>query len=509
MSYELLPFNEESFASSLEVGGKTSLSKIKSKSHFKYFLKKYLAPEGLDAKTILVEKKYISKDYISDYSKYYATCFTDYKKDCKRLHFFSETFTEQEFEEALKNDNTGQQIWDSYLGFIVVKPIPVTIFGMTILNHYPKEDGEYSRYFFGTRNYKVHVFGKELCVSSIGFQEQDHVLSVCATSAIWTTLQKASLNENTILKTPNEITISSGLTGPDGSRLFPNTGLSVLQMCTALTEAGLVTEIREINKENYSQDNLYIKELIHAYSPIGIPIILVISLNNPAKYDKNRKKELHAVSVVGYNIRKEILTKAKTKTLSLRSESSNKLYVHDDQYGPFARMELKGSDKIISPWDEDNDRKTFTIVEHVIIPLYPKIRIQYEDVKKIVQEFDEMLMAGFSKIKLNFVWELKLEYSEDYKSYVRDSKAHDDLKLPILKCPLPKYIWKATAYFSNVVAFDIIFDATDLSNNMFALKVLFYQKGFLNEVKELVNYKDDLRKLFKNDKYFDFFKNSF
>jgi hypothetical protein len=492
---ELLLYSEDNLAYSLS-NEHTTIDQIKNKNHFRY-LKDYFAPSN--PLQIVIEKDYINKDYLSDYSSYYSSCFVPYAKICKRVHFFSLAFSLEELNSAIISGDH-DLLWNSYLGFVVVKPIPVTVIGFTLFKTYP--EGE--RKYFGTRDYIVHFFGKEIPVRSLAFQEQDSVLSACATSAIWAMLQKASLDYHTTLKTPNEITQLAGLTGPDGSRLFPNKeGLSVIQMCEAIVEAGLVTEIRQIAQE-LDFDDAYLRELISAYSGIGIPIILVISVLNTDERRKKKEYSLHAVTVSGYN-QNDTIARARNVEMHILSEAINKLYVHDDQWGPFARMELS-TGKITGPWDLLGSG--YTNIESVLIPLFPKIRIAYEDIKNVCTSIDKTLFYAFPALEKDFTWEYKLELSENYKKTIRLSTINDDLKFSILTKSFPKYIWRATVYYTEIRTFDIVFDATDVAANMFALDLVFYESSVQKYLKALFDARDDFRMLFRNQKYYEFLKAS-
>src|SRR5438876_1068697 len=69
---------------------------IEEKNHVRY-LQGYLGEAGLQAKFVVVEKNYINKDYLIDYSTYYSTCFKEYKKTGYRLHFFSSDLVLKDF----------------------------------------------------------------------------------------------------------------------------------------------------------------------------------------------------------------------------------------------------------------------------------------------------------------------------------------------------------------------------------------------------------------------------
>ena len=52
----------------------------------------------INCKLILVERKYVDRDFLTDFSNYYVRCSTDYDRFCRRLHFFKDiTFEKKEF----------------------------------------------------------------------------------------------------------------------------------------------------------------------------------------------------------------------------------------------------------------------------------------------------------------------------------------------------------------------------------------------------------------------------
>ena len=82
---EVYQFTDDNFAEALS-NKYTSVEVIKSKNHFKYLLK-YLKDKRIDAKTILIEEDYVSKDFLHDYTSYYALCFRKYPKFSKEYIF--------------------------------------------------------------------------------------------------------------------------------------------------------------------------------------------------------------------------------------------------------------------------------------------------------------------------------------------------------------------------------------------------------------------------------------
>ncbi len=472
---ELLQYSADNLAIALS-NSYTSPSAVLNKDHFIYF-SDYFGVDGLFAKNIIIESDYISKDYLHDYATYYAFCFENYPKFCKRVHFFSNEFTLEYFQNVLIGvDNDNPDFWSGYLGFIVVKPIPTKNIGYTVLKMYDSTDNN-PRYFWGVRNYTIHLFGNVLTIQSLAFQEQDTVLAACATTAIWTMLNKASVDFHTILKSPSQITKDADNLSFDGSRLFPNKGLNLLQICQAIYNSGLESEIKQpdiIIQDVFRKteikvvSNIYVKKILNAYSPIGIPIILVISVPLGQNYG------LHAITVSGYNqnAQQDIVPQ---DDISWMASNIIKFYAHDDQWGPFARVKFIDEGVIETPWTIFNRDELPSYVINMVVPVYPKVRISYEDIEVIVIGLDTILTLFFKdQILSDLVWDIKIDYSENLKTRLKDAYLEPNEKLLLIQTSMPKYLWIASCYVSNFKIFDFTFDATDVNSGMFGKDVICY-----------------------------------
>jgi len=165
ITFDIRAFSEDNFAEVLK-NDHTSIETIKGKWHFDYFVR-YL--KDLHAVQMVVEKNYISKDYLHDYVTYYSLCYKSYDKFCHRIHFFNTTLTQEILQQALlRQHDSPIDIKDCYLGFIVVKPIPTTVFGYTVLKNYNHVDSPPHRHFWGEREYTAHFFGLDIKISLSG-----------------------------------------------------------------------------------------------------------------------------------------------------------------------------------------------------------------------------------------------------------------------------------------------------------------------------------------------------
>lgn len=406
-----------------------------------------------------------------------------------------------------------EEFWKDYLGFVVVKPIPLTVIGYTVLKTYNNGSGFNSRNFWGTREYRVHLFGNEIKFNSLAFQEQDSVLSACATTAIWSMLNKASIDYHTKLKSPNEITKDADRTSLDGSRLFPNKGLNVLQICKAIENSGLVSEVKTPNQlVSHPELNLnplkvltneYTKKLLNAYAPIGIPIILIINVPNGGGYG------LHAITVSGF-IQTPPAPIPPINEVSWLSKNIDKFYAHYDQWGPFARIEFDGDYKLKTPWSDLDLRNNPTFITNIIVPLYPKVRISYEDIEFLVLGIDTILTLFFGNQILNdLVWDVKIEFGNNFKTTVKQSELEDNTKMEFLTRSLPRYLWVASCYTGDNKIFDFTFDATDIKSGMIGSSLLCYLPEIEPKLKQfLIINRAHLESLFRHSSkknYIDFF----
>src|SRR5690554_76751 len=198
----------------------------------------------LDAKKIILETEYVDGNYLQDYSNYYVRCFKRYGERCARLHFFSCDLDHMETREALENNSKEfiEKIKEGYLGFMVIKPIPQTFIGKTCLR---APGGLYSLI-----KKKVHAnfFGIPLEVYSIPFQEQDKVVSACATTAIWTVLHAQTYAGYENIPSSSEITLSAINHITNSSNSFPNTGLTNKQIGRAFDVYKLKSHLVDTSK---------------------------------------------------------------------------------------------------------------------------------------------------------------------------------------------------------------------------------------------------------------------
>ncbi len=306
------------------------------------YISDYLA--DLKAKTIVIENDYIDGDYLEDFASYYVRCFQTYERRCKRLHFYKINFDDNSFKKLIttKNSNDVKNFNENYLGFVVVRPLPSAIVGRTVLKTYPPDSNR--RHYTAVKDYKANLFGLELDVRSLAFQEQDTVLSACATVALWSAFQKTSELFASPKPRPAEITrLANGVESP--SRAIPSRGLVILQMAHAIRAIGLEPEFISADRSTP------LISIAYSYLKMQLPVILIISIEGQGK---------HAITLTGFSLCDSKINQQEVasgeKNIPMVGLRINELYAHDDQIGPFSRLIVKPSSKRHQSYLKDNGK---------------------------------------------------------------------------------------------------------------------------------------------------------
>lgn len=465
-AFEVHPYTHQFFMSLLARKAKKTASSMSLRIHGVYF-EDYFGE--LSAKTMVVENHYVDQHYLDDFAGYYVGCFNEYERFCIRIHFFDQVFSSENFENLLAGGVTSiteESMQDSYLGFVVVKPLPATIIGRTCLRTYPTGQ----RQFPITRDYHACLFGIDLTVRSIAFQEQDTVAAACATSALWSAFHCTGSVFHHYIPSPVEITKASKVGSAELTRLLPSKGLSYSELAQGIRAVGLEALIvpSEANQRVLSST-------LYAYLKAKIPIVLGVQLLN------KKVVGLHAVTVTGFSLEEDFQFEG-DDGFRLRSDRMNKLYAHDDQVGPFARMsfdQVEVSDKTILILNTSfgGVGTHVAVPQLMVIPVDKNIRIPFDTICDTVREFNESLTglraADLLPLNGSVEWDIYLSSVNDFKraTFSRDDLSRE-LKTSILLKSLPKFIWVAVAYIGGAPAYELIFDSTDIEQGQLLLLLI-------------------------------------
>jgi hypothetical protein len=487
------------------------------------YLNEYL--EKLGTKTAIVEHEYIDRNFMDDYCGYYAKCFNKYPKKCERIHLFKCAFDENILRKAALDSDAYERklVVENYLGFIVIRPIPGAHFGKVCLATYPAEESKV-RCFPVLKKYYAHLLGLSLCVESVAFQEQDNVVSACATSALWSAFHAIKSVNPEDVHSPFRITQNARrviLESPSFNVM--EKGLDSSQMSAAIADEGFDSLLSGFRSKSY------LKAVTRAYLNVGLPLVLGMTL----AYEDEKKHTgaghsakigEHAVSVVGYRIGAVAPLPyysgmagdvgAIVPELRFVSSCIDKFYVHDDQVGPFSSMEDRHEywQRLETRWNYyvDKDDKVDATVNTVIIPCFNKIRIRFPLIFNLVNRCNLLFGRIWQNSDKSLVWDARLFSVTDLKKRVADralyGETDDSIRFKLLSKKLPRYLWVVDVYeavcennpdmtgdnkFSPDLLATYIFDATDMASSDYFLLGIHHDRlsyalfrKFLNSINE-------------------------
>ena len=408
----------------------------------------------LGAKAIVVEENYFDRDFLQDFAVWHVRCFVDYRRTCARLHFFSFGLDKDAFEEALLRRKDAPCLQDGYLGFIVVKPLPDTVIGRSCLKVYPAVEGTRRRSYPTARPEHANLFGLDLHVDSLPFQEQDRDVAACASSALWTVLNGTSRIFGHPAPSPAEITRAATLRATASDRSFPaDGGLTLYQVADAIRSVGLEPHAMG------ASDQSVLRIAVMAYIRLGIPCILLGPLR-----DLSTGEELvgHAVAVAGHS--EGPAPQAGAERTRFLADRVDRLYCHDDQAGPFAKCVF--GEEGLEMGVRGHGALFLFAPQSLLVPLYHKIRVPVADVVVVAQEFDALL-GKLSAVEQNpfregVIWDVRLTTVNDLRRALAASGLDDANRRRLLLRGYPRFIWVLEARGASGITFQAFLDATDL-----------------------------------------------
>ncbi|MCI0534079.1 MAG: hypothetical protein L0Z50_02510 [Verrucomicrobiales bacterium] len=301
-------------------------------------------------------------------------------------------------------------------------------------------------------------------------------------TALWSVFHGTGKLFHHHIPSPVEITRAANVFVPSSSRSLPSSGLTVFQMAQAM---------RSVSLEPYyvkASDEYVLKSTLYAYLRGRVPVLLGIDLYEMEK-GKARFDGKHAVTATGFRLEKlKPEPHGDTKFL-LRASRMNKLYAHDDQVGPFARMILDGVEvmtrcagkqtSLTTSWVPRLGDQIRAVPDIMLVPLYHKIRIPFDRVHDAVVRFDsfveELRKLAPNVLRERFEWDIYLTNANELKSEIlkSDSISGSD-KQQVLSQPMPRFIWRAAARFGEATILDLLFDATDIEQGDFFVRAVEY-----------------------------------
>ena len=427
------------------------------------YLQVYL--EEIGCQTVIVENHYIDHVFMQDDAVFYVRSLRSYPNFTKRAHFFSKSFNDTCWHEMIERAGHGEYseiqktLQACYLGFSVVRPLPDSPVGRTVLPaKAPSAPEETCSSFQAIRCHKVHLAGFSLHLDGVPFQSQDQGVSACATTALWSALDCVAAREEITVSSPASITESATRYPLQEGRPFPNEGLTVRQICEATRAAGFSPLV--IHGESVADDALQ----IFSYARSGFAPVLAL---HPTKVGGPG----HAVCCVG--LRKGPTTPQTDTNLEFREASSGLkgLYIHDDRLGPYAFADLapltdSGSGKIRTcisiEWPDAKPVDSW-FLQAIVVPVPQKLRLTISRLRRlglgIAQAIGEAFMERQTTLDCRF--ELSRTYAERIYEF---DLSNEGLYRAVCGTVLSRYIGLIEIAGPTGPILDIVVDSTETNS---------------------------------------------
>lgn len=385
---------------------------------------------GAGACWVITEPRYIDADYRSEHQAFYSKAFRPYSSLCRRLHFFTEEAPFTVDEEL----HTSQLSSETYVGFMVVRPVPGAPVGRT---HLRAPEGQVS--LIPPITDEVTLFGRGLSVEGYPFISQDGELGRCTHAAIWTTARYHSESTDLPRILPAEI---AGLVpaGRAQERTVPSAGLTVEQMSAVFEGVGLppvvyASATAQVRESEYTDLGLFARR----YLDSGLPVVVA--------------GQRHVATLIGY-----------------RRKGDDWVYiVQDDAWGPFE--EWLGEHMFIN---EAGTSRNVGGWEFLVVPLPAKAWVSAEKAResglKVLRDRWRELRERSSGQPAAAPGEPEREpeirvvvlKASDLKRSLGDRGYPDSIAEPLRFRPLPKWVWVVEALDEDGAVFEeVVIDSTD------------------------------------------------
>jgi len=463
---------------------------------------------AIGAQCVLVEPDYTDRSFLEDFAAYYVRCFENYRHVCTRLHFFGHMLTRDEICAAIVSDNA-ELLQKGYRGFIVVKPLPLTVIGRTCLAVVPPDES--ARYYPTVRQQPVDLYGLRLSVETLPFQEQDREVAACASSALWTMFHSTSRLFQHAMPSPVEITTAATLHARVNGRTFPNgDGLNTIQIADAIRSVGLEPFVMTVSSlprriepleeyaaaaaptptrtpEQMAEDSkmqLVLKLSVLAYLRTGLACVL-LGRTCDQKNAKVLPRGNHAVAITGYSLGGATPKGYGTSRTRFVAERLDRLFVHDDQTGPFATLDFDAANQLTARDFASSDvERRFVDPINLCVPLYHKIRIPLQQVVDVTVALDEFLEQVRRRLGISqrFEWDIELIALDALRDEFSVSPLSNEVKLDLLTMPMPRFVWRVRALYRSKPGFDLLLDATDLLQGNLVRHIVAYQEWMCRRI---------------------------
>ena len=418
---------------------------------------------------------------MEEHSVFYSKSLRRYENSCRRLHFFSmeEKDLKREFRRlrGIRKKADFQAECEKfsrkrYIGFSVIKPLPGCPVGRTVFRPFPQDasPGIQREFDCVCHGNKAHLLGIPLSVTGLPFQQQDLGVSACATTALWSALQRARELEEVGTATPAQITLRASQFALPFGRPMPSEGLSVDQMCQAVHSLGYAPYLFR------AEDFEVSRGLLYAIVRSGISPVLILK---PLRSNTGPR---HAVAVAGMKIRTPRQQKLLIDLIDAQSSDMVGLYIHDDRYGPYLTTEIKEWKKqllLSLPLPSLGSSENW-LLSHVLVPIHPKIRLSFGSLREaalhLVRSVHSFRASVMDIPQAVTSWDSRILRAHNY---VEEILLFGEERVPDLlvdklcaEVSFSRYLAVVRIRAADLDPIDVLLDTTSTERNLYPLAVV-------------------------------------
>lgn len=438
----------------------------------------YLTELGVGA--LLVENHYVDRHHLDAFADYYAKSFNPPSAHCQRVHFFANLDASELgwlantfFAIREHRANARDAMQTRYKGFVVRRPLEGAFLGRTVLATYPVAG---RRHYTVVRPYRVNVSGIDLVVQGLAYQQQDQGAAVCASTSLWSALQRVAYVSGNRTPTPSQITRAARSPYPASG------GLSEPQMAQALSELGYVADCF-FPDENRALFRALVATSLDSQLPV------VLTMYQERETGAGRTMAGHAVTLTGYSeppATVHVPTPIKNQwPIPMKAGSLDIVYAHDDNLGSHAHYELfdstdlgrDGNPKLmlrrgrlagppLSGWEVDEWQ-----VAMALVPKPGKVRLALSSLFNEMLSLRPALQSAFPDLQCHY--RCRIASGTDYRRQLLDLDL-DPAQLAAFQTMLrlPRHIGIVSAYDADLHLVDVVLDVSQVSRIPAARTVL-------------------------------------
>jgi len=459
----------------------------------------YLADLG--AKSAVVEPNYFDRDYLSEFAAFYCTSSAGYSNCCERAHYFATDVDRELLERAAGGDSAAYGLLqDSYLGFVVKRPIPGTPLGRTVLRWYVDDTPQLPRVVDPSRDYAVHLAGIELNVRGLAWQQQDAGVGACATVALWSMLHSSAFDDRHVVPTTAEVTQTAHRAGLSAQPLYPSRGLSFGQLIASVRDSGFAPLVVAGEQEHSRFKREHFCPSLASFIRSGYPVLVAGDLEGG--------NGLHAVCAVGF--RQAASLDVAAGNVELEDTRTEYLYLHDDNLGPAARFRVEvdpGSEQVFLKTAPPAKRHSLELVDPtegyprfiptaLLAAAHNDVRITPDRLHSLALNLGTMIVSAtgnaigltassrIARLSNYLGQELSRVFSGNSALLARTR-----LALVETVAPMSLHLGVVRIGTGHAPLLDVLYDTTDSVPNMRAFCYVAYHPNMAHVVQQLIAFK--------------------